>query len=350
MFVRARSIDSGKSPLNLKVALAIDDGMKNINGIRSKLGFLICTSCRSGSLNLNEEGLQCSNCGTVFQIVREIPRFVRNDNYAESFGFQWNVHASTQLDSFTNKPISRNRLFEATGWPSDLSGQTVLEAGSGAGRFTEVLAATGASIISFDLSSAVDANYRSNGHNENVLILQASILDIPVRPLSMDKVMCLGVIQHTPDPAQTFSCLANCVRPGGELAIDVYAARLRSLLSWKYLLRPVTKRMDNKRLYSLIERATPVLLPVSEFLSRVLGRFGSRLLPIVHYPSLGLSPELARQWAVLDTFDMYSPAHDHPQSIKTVKGWFDTAGFVDVTVGYGLNGIVARGRRPPAKP
>ena len=322
--------------------------MKNINDIRNKLGFLVCTSCRDGSLNLNEDGLQCSNCGTVFQIVMGIPRFVRHDDYADSFGFQWNVHARTQLDSFTDMPISRNRLFEVTGWPKDLSGQTVLEAGSGAGRFTEVLASTGASIISFDLSSAVEANYRNNGKNENVLILQASILDIPVRPLSMDKVICLGVIQHTPDPARAFSCLANCVRPGGELAIDVYAARLRSLLSWKYLLRPITKRMNSRKLYRLIERATPALLPVSEFLSRSLGRFGSRLLPIVHYPSLGLSPELASQWAVLDTFDMYSPAHDHPQSIRTVKRWFDAAGFVDVTVGYGPNGIVARGRRPAA--
>jgi hypothetical protein len=114
-------------------------------------------------------------------------------------------------------------------------------------------------------------------------------------------------------------------------------------------LRHIKKTIENKKLYSLIERATPALLPVSEFLSRVLGRFGSRLLPIVHYPSLGLSPELARQWAVLDTFDMYSPAHDHPQSIKTVKSWFDAAGFVDVTVDYGPNGIVARGRRPPAE-
>jgi 2-polyprenyl-3-methyl-5-hydroxy-6-metoxy-1,4-benzoquinol methylase len=338
------------SPLYLQIALAIDDGMKSTNDISSKLGFLVCTSCRSGSLSLNERGLQCSDCAMIFHIVREIPRFVRNDDYAESFGFQWNVHARTQLDSFTTKSISRDRLFEATKWSSDLSGQTVLEAGSGAGRFTEVLATTGATVISFDLSSAVDANYQNNGQNANVLIVQASILNIPVRPRSMDKVMCLGVIQHTPDPAQTFSCLAECVRPGGELAIDVYAARLRSLLSWKYLLRPLTKRMNNKKLYRIIERATPALVPVSEFLSRVLGRFGPRLLPIVHYPWLGLSPELARRWAVLDTFDMYSPAHDHPQSVATVKSWFDAVGFVDVTVGYGPNGIVARGRRPPAQP
>jgi SAM-dependent methyltransferase len=335
--------------LNPKTALIIRGGMKTSDDIASKLDFLVCASCRSGSLNLIEQGLQCGDCGTVFPIEREIPRFARNEDYAGSFGFQWNEHARTQLDSFTNKSISRDRLFETTKWPADLSGQNVLEAGSGAGRFTEVLVTTGAAIISFDLSSAVEANHLNNGNLANLLILQASILNIPVRPRSMDKVICLGVIQHTPDPGQAFSCLAGCVRPGGEIVVDVYAARLRSLLSWKYLLRPITRRMDSKKLYGLIERATPALLPLAEFLSRVLGTFGPRLLPIVHYTSLGLAPELARQWAVLDTFDMYSPAHDHPQTRAAVRSWFDAAGFVDVTVEYGLNGVVARGRRPSAQ-
>jgi 2-polyprenyl-3-methyl-5-hydroxy-6-metoxy-1,4-benzoquinol methylase/uncharacterized protein YbaR (Trm112 family) len=312
----------------------------------SKLGLLVCNSCRTGGLAAQEHQLLCTNCGATFQIVRGVPRFVPNDDYARSFGFQWNVHARTQLNGFTGKPISRTRLFEASKWPADLSGQTILEAGSGAGRFTEVLVTTGATIVSCDLSSAVDANYQSNGGNGNLLIVQASLLDIPVRPRSMDKVICLGVLQHTPDPAASFSCLANCVRPGGELVIDVYAARLRSLLSWKYLLRPITKRMDGERLYRLIERITPILLPISDFLYRLLGRFGLRILPIVHYPELKLSPELSLRWAVLDTFDMYSPAHDHPQTIAAVRGWFERAGFSDVTVEFGPNGIVGRGRRP----
>jgi 2-polyprenyl-3-methyl-5-hydroxy-6-metoxy-1,4-benzoquinol methylase/uncharacterized protein YbaR (Trm112 family) len=314
--------------------------------MQSKLGLLVCISCRTGGLAAQEHQLLCTNCGATFQIVRGVPRFVPNDDYARSFGFQWNVHARTQLDSFTGKPISRTRLFEASKWPADLSGQTILEAGSGAGRFTEVLVTTGATIVSCDLSSAVDANHQSNGGNGNLLIVQASLLDIPVRPRSMDKVICLGVLQHTPDPAASFSCLANCVRPGGELVIDVYAARLRSLLSWKYLLRPITKRMDGERLYRLIERITPILLPISDFLYRILGRFGLRLLPIVQYPELKLSPELSLRWAVLDTFDMYSPAHDHPQTIAAVRGWFERAGFSDVTVEFGPNGIVGRGRRP----
>jgi hypothetical protein len=76
----------------------------------------------------------------------------------------------------------------------------------------------------------------------------------------------------------------------------------------------------------------------------MLGKTGARLLPIVQYDHLGLSPLLNRDWAVLDTFDMYAPAHDHPQTLTTVRRWYRDAGFVDVTVAYGPNGVVARGR------
>ncbi len=68
-------------------------------------------------------------------------------------------------------------------------------------------------------------------------------------------------------------------------------------------------------------------------------------MPIVEYSYLGLPAELNKQWATLDTFDMYSPAHDQPQSLKTVKRWFDQAGFCDIIVSYGPNGIVGKGRR-----
>ena len=311
----------------------------------SKLDLLVCTSCRTGSFAAQDDRLLCTNCGAAFPIVRGVPRFVTDDGYAGSFGFQWNLHSGTQLDSATGRPISRNRLFEATQWPADLSGQIILEAGSGAGRFTEILVTTGATVISCDLSSAVDANYRSNGKHPNLLIVQGSLLNLPVRPRSIDKVICLGVIQHTPNPEESFSCLANCVRPGGELVIDIYAARLRSLLSWKYLLRPITKRMNGKRLYRLIERVTPILLPISNLLYLAFGRFGLRILPIVHYPELKLPPEVALRWAILDTFDMYSPAHDHPQTLAAVRRWFEKIGFTDIVVGFGPNGIVGRGRR-----
>lgn len=290
--------------------------------------------------------LICTGCGKVYPVVNGLPRFVTGENYADSFGMQWNRHRQTQLDSFTGVPTSRNRLFAATAWPARLTGEVILEAGSGAGRFTEVLITTGAQVYSFDYSAAVEANAASNGAAGNLCLFQADIFHIPVRRQAFDKVFCLGVLQHTPDPERAFKSLADHVRPGGQLVVDIYAKRLTAILSWKYLLRPITKRMERERLHRLVERAVRVLLPTAVRLRRMAGRAGVRLLPILEYSHLGLSPEINRQWAVLDTFDMYSPAHDHPRTIRTVQRWFEEVGFAQIEVGPGPNGIVGRGRRP----
>ncbi len=112
------------------------------------------------------------------------------------------------------------------------------------------------------------------------------------------------------------------------------------------LLRPITQRMRKETLYRLIEVLTPPLVPVARLLRRLAGRVGARFVPIVEYLQLGLSPQLNVQWAILDTFDMYSPAHDHPQSLESVTRWFKEAGFEDIHVRPGLNGVVGSGRRP----
>ncbi|HEY4740914.1 MAG TPA: hypothetical protein VIH76_10000 [Candidatus Acidoferrales bacterium] len=50
--------------------------------------------------------------------------------------------------------------------------------------------------------------------------------------------------------------------------------------------------------------------------------------------------------AILDTFDMYSPAYDHPQTQQTLKSWFSDVGFTDVAVRPGPNGLVGSAQRP----
>jgi hypothetical protein len=104
--------------------------------------------------------------------------------------------------------------------------------------------------------------------------------------------------------------------------------------------------MDQERLYKIISMAAPILVPAAAVLHKLFGRFGRRLLPIVQYDHLGLPRSLNVQWAILDTFDMYAPAHDHPQSLETVKSWFERAGFIDIDVRYGPNGVVGTGIRP----
>lgn len=317
---------------------------------QSALALFVCPKCGGAIADRRNstgalEALACGACHIAFLVVHDIPRFVGSDHYAASFGMQWNRHRRTQLDSQTGLPLSRERVFLTTGWPERLEGQRVLEAGSGAGRFTEVLLTTGAHIYSFDYSTAVDANAANQAAAENLTLFQGDIFHIPLQKDAFDKVLCIGVLQHTPDPERAFKSLATHVRPGGHLVVDLYPKRLTALLSWKYVLRPVTTRMERERLYRLVERSVDAFLPLAGPLRAIAGRAGVRLLPIAEYSHLGLPPAVNREWAVLDTFDMYSPAHDHPQTIDTVKRWYADVGFRDVHVDRGPNGIVGRGRR-----
>jgi SAM-dependent methyltransferase len=314
-----------------------------------------CTTCGNNLILANgvhqEDGsvrdgeLVCRACGIHYPVIGGIPRFVPAENYANSFGYQWNVHRRTQLDSFTGLSLSRDRLFSVSGWPSHMEGERILEAGSGAGRFTEILLQTGADIYSFDYSSAVEANQLNNGTSPNLHLFQGDIFNLPLPSSSFDKVICLGVLQHTPNPEKAFKNLTHYVRPGGSLVIDMYRNNLASLLHWKYLLRPITKRINQQRLYRIIEKVAPRLVPVSIFFRKLFGRAGMRLIPILQYYHWGLSPELNEKWAILDTFDMYSPAYDLPQSLKTVLSWFKQTGFENIIVQPGPNGVVGRGTK-----
>ena len=115
----------------------------------------LCLSCNSNSLRYTNDSWFCNNCLSSVPIIDKIPRFVTSDNYSESFGFQWNIHQKTQLDSYTSTNISLDRVKSAAGWQSlpDLTNEVILEAGSGSGRFTEILSKTNANLITFDYSS-----------------------------------------------------------------------------------------------------------------------------------------------------------------------------------------------------
>ncbi len=267
------------------------------------------------------------------------------EEYTASFGLQWLRHSKTQLDSFTGIKLSEERLFASTGWPRDMRGQRILEAGCGAGRFTEILCQTGAEVIAFDASVAVEANRANNGHYKNLTVLRADIFRLPLLKASFDKVLCLGVLQATPDPEEAFHSLAQFLKPGGQIVADVYRKSLTTLLCWKYALRPLTKRLPPELLYRIIVGSAPVLVPATAALRRLGGPALARLSPMVEYSRFGLSPEINFDWAVLDTFDMYSPRYDRPQSVAEVRRWLARAGLEGEAFAGG-NGVIVRGYTP----
>ncbi len=320
------------------------------------LSLLACPQCHKNleflpaqplDRTLNGE-LKCQGCTAVYPIRGGVPRFVAASNYSDSFGFQWNLHAKTQYDSFTGINVSQDRLFKETRWPKNLAGQCVLEVGSGSGRFTEQIAATGATLVSLDYSQAVEANVQSNGTRPNVLIVQASIYEMPIPRASFDKVICIGVLQHTPDVEKSFQALVNALKPGGELVIDVYRWRLVNWLWPRYWLRALTKRLPAPFVYQLCQTYVERVWPLTKLIHKLpMGRKINRFFLVPDFRDVYPLPEdLLRQWAILDTFDNLTPAYDQPQSLKTVRRWFETSGLENVDVHLGYNGIEGRARKP----
>ncbi len=266
--------------------------------------------------------------GNVVHFENGVWKFENDDNYTESFGFQWNKFEKTQIDRF-NESIeqSKERFFAVTGWESeDLSGKNVLEVGSGAGRFSQVvLQHTKATLYSVDYSRATEANFRNNGPDDRLKLFQASIYTLPFSPMQFDKVFCFGVLQHTPDFKKSVAALANMVKPGGELIVDFYPIRgWYTKIHSKYLLRPFTKKMSHEKLLSLIENNVDRLIGIYHFLNKVGLHFLTRFIPICDIKNTlpqKLTKEELRNWVILDTFDMFSPQHDHPQKLETVKKW-----------------------------
>ncbi len=332
------------------------------------LNLLVCPECR-GPLRLvatpeppgdrvREGRLGCGACGKDYPISGGIPRFVSAEHYAGNFGYEWNLHARTQYDRESGAGDSRKRFFSESRWPERMEGELLLEVGCGSGRFTEQAALTGATVVSMDLSSAVEANYRSNGGRDNVLIVQADLYSPPFPREGFDRVFCFGVLQHTPDVKKAFMTLVGFVRPGGYLAVDVYAKMpgvvpfLLRLTSTFYRVRAFTRRMKPEKLYRWCSAYLNFMWPLAKRISR-LGRAGEfilrRLLIPPYFRAYDLPEDTLKEWMLLDMFDGLSPMYDSPQFLTTVRDWFEEAGLQDVEVVYGVNGINGRGRKPAAR-
>lgn len=286
------------------------------------------------------------------QIIDGVPRFVPAENYAANFGLQWNAFRSTQLDSRTGLPLSGNRFWKNTHWtPDELKGRTVLEIGSGAGRFTEILLAAGAQVISIDYSTAIDANRTNNGDGGDVFFLQGDLYDLPLEDARFDFVFCYGVLQHTPDPALAYRRIFAKVKPGGRISIDWYR-RFRLPNVWstpKYFWRPFVKDIAPEKLLRIIRGYMPYWFPIDNAIRRI-PKLGPALLaltpiPCWNYLGSGLTYAQRKEWAVLDTFDALGATYDRPMTLDDVRNVVQSEENASTSVFYGSNGIVANIRR-----
>lgn len=342
--------DTLSAELNGKVAM-FSSALEVLRCPRCRGQFLIEEAEREGN-EIVRGALECSRCGQRAPIVDGIPRFVPTESYADNFGYEWGLFGDLQVDRLHGHSLTSDRFFLETGCgPGSLKGLRVLEAGCGGGRFSDVALAAGAELYAVDLSNAVEKNRDMHPGNEMLNLFQASLDQLPFAHGVFDLVFCFGVLQHTPSPKASFNSLVPFVKPGGCLAVDIYAAHPKQTSHWKYLVRPITKRMDHERLLGLIEQAAKVLVPLSRRVRRIprIGKPLSRLVPIfVHDGFMGkVPPEEEVRWAVLETLDALTPAYDRPRSRRTLEKWFGAAGFQEIKTASTMNALNhGRGIKP----
>ena len=315
------------------------------------LEILKCPDCGSSLVGSDLEihhsrfivngNLNCTNCQSTFPVINHIPRFCSAVSHpAESFGHQWNSFALSQIDTHAHTNESFIRLTSETCLsPETVKAKTVLEVGSGAGRFLHTnLTFNPSLLVGLDVTSAVDSVFQHlSPYTENLLLVQADIKNAPFSSNSFDIVYSIGVLHHTPDPYLYFKYSASYVSDKGSLSVSLYENSLAhrtsrnsiSLALYDFLWSLNLLRCELFRaFFKLFPSWLQILyckciIPPLHFINKVpIIRYIRYLFPSTCYKKLPLS------FSIVDTMDTYATEIVYQYRAKTLYHWFISIGCV----------------------
>ena len=278
-----------------------------------------------------------------YTIKEGIPRFVINENFTSSFGLQWNQFQKTQLDSHTNTTMSEDRLRTALPMPIEsIKGLKIIEAGSGAGRFTEVLLKYGAIVYSFDLSNAVSANYANNMPHKNLTIFQGDIEDIPFNDNFFDIAICLGVMQHTRDFSKSLKEISRVTKVGGIISFDHYKTHIGHYTSLYLIYWMIIKRIPKKFQLRLTNYLTKIFFPIHWAFREypLIQYLLRRISPIsFYYGMFDLNKDQHYELSKLDTHDKNTDHYKRMVTKKKLNNIVKKFNFKEFTIFQGGTGL-----------
>lgn len=267
-----------------------------------------------------------------YPIVKGVPRFSgydSKDNYAHSFGFEWNKWADIQFESNNKGKVMEGHTLKM--WEKiviskskKVKGSLIIDFGCGSGRFIEISCMKGAKVIGLDMSSAVDVAYEKFKDDSNVLIVQGDILNPPFTEGVADGAYSIGVLHHTAGPRVGFNKITKCIKSGGWLAVSVYGEIGHYTDVVVNLYRNIFKF-----LWNFFGPYPPLIY--SYFCGYVL--WSMLRIPIIKYFAFAIKmfvPFIAlpdRQWAILDTFDSVTPSNQTGHSVYEVYSWFKNSDY-----------------------
>lgn len=233
--------------------------------------------------------------------------------YPRSFARQWVLWEEGKLGDpnlvYGNEPKKYfQELLEATSLTErDLQSMKILEVGYGHGRNLQQLQKWCPNAYGLDLAKPPRSSQLRPGS-----AIFGNLLSMPFAPGQFDLVNCRGVIHHTPNPGQSFACLAAQVADQGRLYLGGHyepgikgSLLLRNVLpgSWHY--------------------PEPVLLALASVFSVIRSAMDSVKNRTMSFEAF----RRAYAHYKLDLFDVMTPRWSSLHDEKEVTGWFKAQGF-----------------------
>ena len=334
--------------------------------------------------HIKSGSLSCQSCSTRYPIERYVPRLVPKENYSSSWGDLWMETAELTRDSSTGLTFYRDVLhgsyhegdkaIEGTSpfgfaWPTDLSGQLVLEVGPGTGCCTEHLVKTGCELVVIDMSHAIDSFSEELHSHSNLNVIQADINNPVLKKSLFDRIWLFQVLQHTPSPAATLKTMFSLLKEGGEISFTSYGGS--TLFNpWYYRF---TKGLGTRFGWKLINLYVPIVVQFKFYLHQFFDYLGfSRLANLVdrvlgfadprniyrrvrlqgmedypvgaQYKNTG-DHRILMQFVILNTYDAITPEYSLNADHQTIEKWTAEAGFEEIN-SWGTGGVRAKAKRP----
>lgn len=282
--------------------------------------------------------LVCLGEGCRYPVVRGIPRFLDEEFYTDSFGYEWRKWSRVQFESENVGKIMSGRtreMFEAmTDFKrAELENSLTVEFGCGPGRFLEIVRGYGGVAVGIDMSMAVESARENFAGDPHVLIVQGDILHPPFKKASFDAGFTIGVLHHTPDPPAGLYQLARVVKSGGKVACHVYPKDdfydFRSVSIYRKAYQATKWLFGNKLALGYSYFSAYVLYHLLSVVKRVpLGRALATLLEKNVVVNMN-QPDPA--WRVLNVFDAITPAFASTHTSAEVHRWFERAHCSDIS-------------------
>ncbi|MEW5758312.1 MAG: methyltransferase domain-containing protein [Candidatus Omnitrophota bacterium] len=191
--------------------------------------------------------------------------FSRKAKTASYYAFQWKKYDAQNMTTYDEAEFLRltGGLLDT----NEYAEKSIIDAGAGQGRFTGLFLDVGIKkIVCFDLSEAIELAYEKYNFDERVLCVQTDIFNLPITAKQFDLAICIGVLQHLPDPYKGFISLCSMAKPGGRV------------FAWTYNVSVVTHVIQAIRMFCswlpiklIWHVATIVTLP--RYVLALIGKF-----------------------------------------------------------------------------